>query len=54
MILEELMRPSEKFRFRKQHARRNIRVESAAMTFIPAKIVAVGKEADNRTQLFGK
>jgi hypothetical protein len=25
---------------------RNVRVESAAMTFIPAKIVAVGKEAD--------
>jgi hypothetical protein len=30
----------------KRHTRRNVRVESAAMTFIPAKIVAVGKEAD--------
>ena len=40
------MRPSEKCRLRAHHARRNVRVESAAMTFIPAKIVAVGKEAD--------
>jgi hypothetical protein len=38
-----------KCRFGEQHARRNVRVESATMTFIRAKIVAFGKEADNRT-----